>query len=450
MDVSLVSPDKASRLFADLKSRHRARRRAIPVSFRVLASEIGLGDRLTHLVHPYPAKLLRSIPAFFLSVRDVAPKGTVIWDPFCGSGTVLLESLCAGFDSVGIDVNPLATLISQVKTQRLDPAKIADKHRTLLAHRSRPRGGTAPPVVNVDYWFYPHVVRQLTDIEAAINRIRDEQYRDFFRICLSVCVRRVSLANPRVSVPVRLRPDVYPKGHDLREPLDSRLNQLKRINVWTAFSGIVEENAMRIGRLASIESAAECEVLTGDVRAWRHPPSRRPCSLVITSPPYLGAQKYVRATSLSLNWLRLAEPASLRPLERATIGREHLNRDEYIDLEGVPARVAHSVKRIAKSNPLRAQIAAHYVADLGKFFEQVCAWLVPMGRCVLVVGPNTLCGKPFNTPAVALGLAQEYGLSLELELVDHIKSRGLMTRRNRNAAIINREHVLVLRRACHG
>jgi hypothetical protein len=449
MRVSLVCPDKASRVFAELKSRHRGRQRPISVSFRTLASEVGAGDRLTHLVHPYPAKLLRSIPAFFLSVRDVAPEGSVIWDPFCGSGTVLLEALSAGFDSVGIDVNPLATLISRVKTRRLDSAKVAVRHRALL-DESVDRAREAPDVVNLEHWFYPHVIRQLTQLEAAIDAMRDDAYRDFFRVCLSVCVRRVSLANPRVSVPVRLRPDAYRDGHHLREALTSRLNQLKRINVWKAFNDIVDENAARIAQLSRIATPAECEVLTSDVRSLRKRPSRRTCSLMITSPPYLGAQKYVRATSLSLNWLRLVDPDSLRPLERATIGREHLSQDEYIDFDGLPRHVAMAVKRIARSNPLRAQIAAHYVADLRAFFERVCSWLRPNGYCILVIGPNTLCGKPFNTPAVALELARDCGLVLELELVDHIRSRGLMTRRNRNAAIINREHVLVLRRRHHG
>jgi hypothetical protein len=451
MPVPLVCSDKASRVFAELKSRHRVRRRPVSVSFRALASEVGVGDRLTHLVHPYPAKLLRSIPAFFLSVRQLAPEGSVVWDPFCGSGTVLLEALSAGFDSVGLDVNPLATLISRVKTRRLDPSKIAQRHQSLLhAALASPASPEAPEVVNLAYWFYPHVIRQLTQLEYAINDLRDDAYRDFFRVCFSVCVRRVSLANPRVSVPVRLRPEVYGDGHQLRETLTSRLNQLKRINVLKAFSDIVEDNGARISRLRLIPTRAVCEILTGDVRGFRKRPSKSTCSFMITSPPYLGAQKYVRATSLSLNWLRLADPGSLRPLERSTIGREHLNRAEYIDFAELPRRVAVAVERIARSNPLRAQIAAHYVADLRTFFEKACDWLEPNGYCIIVIGPNTLCGKTFDTPAVALELARECGLSLELELVDHIRSRGLMTRRNRNAAIINREHVLVLRREHNG
>ena len=449
MRPTLVSRQKARRQFRQLTDSYRAQQLPIPVSFRDLANEIGLGERLTHRLHSYPATLLRNIPAFFLAVPNLAPDGAVIGDPFCGSGTVLLESLCAGFDSYGLDVNPLATLISRVKTKRLDPARLARMHRTLLSHHSDHLESSVPPVVNVQHWFYPTVIEQLAQIEANLQTLPTGPYRDFFRVCFSSCVRRVSLANPRVSVPVRLRPDAYPSHHPLHKTLTNRLSELQNIDVWSVFSDVIDDNRARVSQLSSIPDPPTSTVRTGDVRSWKFNgrPSSRPCTLVITSPPYLGAQKYVRATGLSLNWLRLAAPSDLRSLERTTVGREHINADEYIPFDGFPRNLRRVLENIALRNPLRAQIAAHYVADLRQFFEQLPTWLAPKGHCVLVIGPNTVCGLPFNTPIVALSLAHSYGFSLSLELVDTIVSRGLMTRRNSNAAPINREHVFVLRRS---
>src|SRR5712664_2835796 len=51
--------------------------------------------------------------------------------------------------------------------------------------------------------------------------------------------------------------------------------------------------------------------------------------LIITSPPYLGAQKYVRATSLTLGWLSLVPSTKLRKLEDLSIGREHFRKRDY-------------------------------------------------------------------------------------------------------------------------
>ena len=356
--------------------------------------------------------------------------------------------MCAGFESYGLDVNPLAALISRVKTRRLNPVRIAALRRILLRHRANGREPTPPPVVNMQHWFYPNVTDQLSQIAAGLQTLPAGPYSDFFRACFSSCVRRVSLANPRVSVPVRLRPDTYPKHHALRRALTTRLKELRAIDVWSVFSQIIDENQIRVGHLSTIPDTPPSTVRVGDARTWsfaRHFPSNR-CSLLITSPPYIGAQKYVRATSLSLNWLRLADPSALRPLERVTVGREHINRDEYISFDDVPPHLRRVLEDIALINPLRAQIVAHYIVDVRQFFQQVRQWLAPMGHCILVVGPNTVCGFPFDTPATVLSIAHDYGFSLTIELVDNIRSRGLMTRRNRNAATINREHVLVLKR----
>ena len=448
MPPTLVSRETAALQYSELRASYRAQRLPISVSFRTLAGEIGLGERLTHRLHSYPATLIRSIPAFFLAVPQLAPAGTTIGDPFCGSGTVLVESLCAGFDSYGLDINPLAALISRVKTTPLDPRRLARMRRALLLHRTPGTECPLPPVVNLQHWFYPNVAQQLAQIDTALQALPSGRYRDFFRVCFSTCVRRVSLANPRVTVPVRLRPDAYPPAHPLHDVLANRLNELRHVDAWAVLSRIIDDNLTRIERLSSLPQTSTSTVCVGDARDWDFParPVSRPCDLVVTSPPYLGAQKYVRATSLSLNWLRLTAPADLRSLERATVGREHINADEYISFDEVPQQLRRILQRIALVNPLRAQIAAHYLLDLRRFFDRLRTWLVPNGHCVLIVGPNTVCGRPFNTPAAALSLAAEYGLSLTLELVDTILSRSLMTRRNRNVTAIDREHVLVLQR----
>ena len=66
-------------------------------------------------IHPYPARFIPDIPRELISGLG-CDKGAVILDPFCGSGTTLLEAQRAGFESVGIDLNPIACLISSIVT----------------------------------------------------------------------------------------------------------------------------------------------------------------------------------------------------------------------------------------------------------------------------------------------------------------------------------------------
>lgn len=74
---------------------------AIEVDFRSLVPAIVTPERYTHLIHPYPAKLLVNIPYYILNSGRYCPKGGLVLDPFCGAGTVMLEALLNGCNSIG-------------------------------------------------------------------------------------------------------------------------------------------------------------------------------------------------------------------------------------------------------------------------------------------------------------------------------------------------------------
>src|SRR5438105_860980 len=67
-----------------------------------------------HGIHRYSGKFIPQVAAE--AIRLVSQAGDLVLDPFCGSGTTLLECARAHRRSVGIDLNPLAILISTVKT----------------------------------------------------------------------------------------------------------------------------------------------------------------------------------------------------------------------------------------------------------------------------------------------------------------------------------------------
>ena len=87
----------------------------IDIDFRKLIHWLRAGDQLTHQIHPYPAKLLPHIAYFFLKAHKNLTQKLVL-DPFCGSGTVALEASIHGFLPLVADANPLALLLTKVKT----------------------------------------------------------------------------------------------------------------------------------------------------------------------------------------------------------------------------------------------------------------------------------------------------------------------------------------------
>ena len=172
------------------------------------------------------------------------------------------------------------------------------------------------------------------------------------------------------------------------------------------------------------------------------PPDGEDIDLVITSPPYVGAQKYIRASSLSIGWLGLAPENKLRPLELISIGREHYPRAEYSEPKFPADGLATEVlERIMKINPLRAHIASTYLQEMRDALVTTVRRLKRGGRLILIIGNNTISGEKFESSKYVSQIVTSLGLDLELELLDDIRSRGLMTKRNRTAGVITQEHI---------
>ena len=150
----------------------------IEVSFRGTAGSVGRRDFATHWIHWYPAKMFHRIPSVFLETVTLPSEATIL-DPFCGSGTVLLEANVRGHHAVGVDVNPLARLISQVKTTPIDPGDLTSRLAVLLqqALRSRALPGPQP---TLDYWISAPVRVGIHRLSNAISQIVDVDCRAFF------------------------------------------------------------------------------------------------------------------------------------------------------------------------------------------------------------------------------------------------------------------------------
>jgi hypothetical protein len=432
---------------------YQQKKRPINVNFRQMVSHLNNPDRATHLIHTYPAKLLMHIPYFFLNNNFLSKRGDKVLDSFCGSGTVLLEAMIAGRKPVGADSNPLARLIARTKTRTYDPLALTDEAAKLVDNIDKRRTSYHPNVVNLDYWFLPNIIKQLSSIKYAIAEVEDSSLKDFFEVCFSNLVRKVSLADPRISVPVRLNPDRYHKKHDLHSKSQKALSDLTRLNAVQKFNEIIQVNIRRYGKLRELLPNKVPEVVIAedarDLNCESHKIRSNSVQLYISSPPYAGAQKYIRSSSLSLGWLDYTkEYNSLQALDRNSIGRENYLRRHYTDLLQTDIPKADRIlKRVFSIYPKRAHIAAQYLLEMKASLEEANRVLKKNGYLVLVAANNQVCGNEFKTQEYLGYILESLGMIPVLNLVDDIKSYGLMTKRNKTADIITREHVLVFQKA---
>ena len=217
----------------------------IEVSFRNLLPELKKTERYTHLIHSYPAKLLLHIPYFFLNNSHFSKPNDLVLDPFSGTGTVLLESIIANRRAVGADANPLARLISEVKISSISSELLEINLKQILISVKRIKIFETPEIINCNYWFSESTIIQLSKLLKVINNLKDEKVKNFMLVAFSNCVKKVSYADQRVSVPVKLNPKRFEKNSEINKKIISRLKLLKTIDVIDKFSTICTENIKR-------------------------------------------------------------------------------------------------------------------------------------------------------------------------------------------------------------
>jgi hypothetical protein len=296
--------------------------------------------------------------------------------------------------------------------------------------------GPVPDVVNLFHWFDKRSVTTLREILAAIQPERNKSVRDFLLVSFSALMRKVSLTDPRLTVPVKIK--------NQKETPKSRRAILNLFRKGVASNVDRMSEFRRLHRTSATASSflsdARLAVCSGNVK-------KHSAQLIVTSPPYGGAQKYVRASSLSLGWLGFVKTSGLRSLEDSTIGREHFRRTQRPKVDQTSVQAANRViQQIRKTNALRACISATYINEMEAAFVEIESALRPGGFLVLIIGNNRVCGRPFLTHRYLTTILSRIGLKLVLRLVDDIKSRGLMTKRNKTASVIWREWVLVFKK----
>ncbi len=150
-------------------------------------------DRISHSdiegLHPYPAKFISELPRALLEILPVPP-GTAVFDPFCGSGTTLVECQRGGIPSVGVDLNPIACLISRVKTKPL-PRELSTAAAFVVTRGRCMSAVQIPTIPNLNHWFLKPVQQALARITNAINAA-PAACQDVLRLALSSIIVRVS------------------------------------------------------------------------------------------------------------------------------------------------------------------------------------------------------------------------------------------------------------------
>lgn len=355
----------------------------------------------THGFHTYPAMMIPQVARRL--IRMYGRAGDTLLDPFCGSGTSLVEARLAGLNAYGIDLNPLAVLLARVKSTplRVEPlqeglSRIYDRYRELQALPEAERQRYIPHFFNIDYWFSPQVQESLALLREAIFSLEDASVRDFFLVAFSHAVRECSYTR---------------KGEFklYRIPLEQRRDyQPDTLGIFLAKAEANIANMVQFA--AQVKENTWVQVLQGDMREHQPIPSET-IDLVVTSPPYGDSHTtvaYGQFSRFSLQWLGLPDEEAKSVDARALGGaRMGMGKLPYYSraLEETYGQVVQRDKRRA------AQVRAFY-DDFALCLAEITRVCRRGAKACFVVGNRTVKGIKIPTDTILIEMAEGFGWRL--------------------------------------
>lgn len=362
--------------------------------------KIGPSSFGQNAVHPFPARMAPRIAFNALRARESQLR---VLDPMMGSGSVLSIARSLGHFAQGVDIDPLAVLISKVWTTPITPHEVFEAAECVLADsiaalpgqrqaRAYPARSDEETKMFTRYWFDPIVRRQMTCLVRMIEMVQDETVRNVLWCAMS---RMIITKKVGVSLAMDLS---HSRPHRVYN--DAPVKPFERFLSSVAH---VVKNCPHIGDGITAYSVP----MLGDARRLSMPDNS--IDLVITSPPYLNAIDYMRCSKFSLVWMGYSIE-HIRQIRSSSIGAElklKLERNKDIIDE-----VLGGLKVISKLGSRDISILRRYILDLHESVREVSRVLVPEGEAVYVVGDSTMKGTFIRNSNIVQHVAQLNGLQL--------------------------------------
>jgi DNA modification methylase len=432
----------------------------------LLEGERPVGSRkepkyVTHGLHPYKGKFYPQLAKSLINESNLKP-GARILDPFCGSGTTLLEGYLGGYATYGCDIHPLAARIATAKVGILevDPILLRAVTEALSRRILEP---TADPMAvfpveaheEIARWFAPPIARRIGHILTSVRSLSDGVVRVFLEVILSSIVREVSHQDPS-DLRIRYRGTRLEDADVTGLFLDRLGRQMARLEHFWGISGSAPE-AFRPGRVVAGNNRGrdvydQLGLSDGTV------------DLVLTSPPYAMALPYIDTDRLSLLTLMGLTSSKRRPLEHDLTGsrelttrerREHERSIEFgeLDLPGSAREFLSELSALVSSAPdlgFRRQnmpaLVTRFLTHMDAVFSQIERLCAENGRAAIVIGDSrmTISERVIGIPTTELvqDIARSHGFVLDETIDISVTVDGMRHMKNS----ITRNSVLVMSR----
>lgn len=385
--------------------------------------------------------------------RSSITKDEYILDPFCGSGTTVVEAAINGYSAVGIDINPVSAFISEVKAR-----SYTDTDIELLVQYVNGIDFELPHFEvsreyytryrEVEKFFNASNFEALLCIKSKIDSMRNEMgdvLYDFFK-CGYICIiekvsdrKRDGNGLKTISTNVT---DVYGL---YQQQLLMMLNNIKEHRISQNVVSKVEfGNAMCLSEIVNRNK----KLMGIQVGA------------IMYSPPYANSFDYFESYKLEVilsDYAKNMKDINVYRKQavesfvggRADISREVNNYIKWMAQEiedAIPAKEQLTGKRDGRTRKVPRMIQG-YFTDMGKVIKE-SAEVLPTGkRCYIVVDQSAYLGKIIPTDLFLAAIGEQYGFEVEEIIVcRNAKTSGQQVQKYPYLKDSLRESIVVLRR----
>lgn len=371
----------------------------------------------THGYHSYPAKFPPAIvrKIFDDYCKDINSNKRII-DIFAGCGTTLVEAKARGYDSIGVDINPVARMITQAKNNPIEPDVLDNVIKNFLA-KKRIKTTSNLDIFNHEkllYWFEQGQLVELENLYREItNHIEDKRIQTFFLCAFSNILKSTSRWLQSSTKP-QIDPNKVPR--EVNHLFGTQLHRMNKAN--ERFHTHLKEN-----RILSTKS----KFIVGDARNTKIPAES--AGMLITSPPYVTSYEYGelhQLTALCFNYTN-----SIPEFRKKFVGSKATTNS---DKKGTLPQYAQNIcDEIAKAHSLTGKNIEQYYHDLSMVANEMYRIISPGGIAAVIIGNTHLRKINTRTAEIMYSFMQTAGFSFGSIIKRNISAgRVLPTTRDPN------------------
>lgn len=398
---------------------------------------------LTHGIHTYPAKMVPQVADKV--INEYGKNASLLFDPFCGTGTTLLEAKLHNINSIGSDLNPLARLIAQVKTTNIEENTLKlyleNFHQYLfdiIFKSSKYNNEITPRYPNIDYWFSKNVLKDLMLIKKYINRDIDNLLvKNFFFVAFSQTIRDCSWQRndefklykmPEEKIRY-FNPEVFPIMERILARNYSSLLECNKISNNNFIPKVHSFNSVNYIPRRSVNAES--------------------VDLVLTSPPYGDSSTtvaYGQFSTFANQWIY--ENIDARKLDNALMGGQRVTRFRKFKSD----ILNEQIHEISKTDNSRALEVVAFYRDYYRSIVNISNTIKPKGFACYVVSNRTVRGIKLSTDLITIDFFKTRGFKLVEKHERRISNKRLPRKNHSNGKdgsttdLMNKEYVIVMQR----